>query len=170
MKMLRWFTLAAVSSLALAACSSRVEQGEEATQGEDELRTIGGIGGIGGGGGVFDPGPTYCTSVNTGCTLKPTSVRTPVHLDLLALGCTVPQLYSTGTSGYDGRMSVQTCTDSTAVRGVVAKYKESFWSPVYVGSNVCDKCLPRAASGKIYVFSVLGPGPNCGSGCRPPWG
>jgi hypothetical protein len=156
-------------AVTVSACTSNVEPGEDVKQSDDDLRSLPGGGIGGGGGGVIDPGPTYCRSVNPSCRLSSYSGRSVVHTDFINAGCGVPQRYVTGNTYDNPRMTVQNCPDTPTVRAIPAKYKNSFYSPVYIGQSVCDNCLPREA-GRIYAFSAMGPGPNCGSGCRPPWG
>jgi hypothetical protein len=161
--------LAALGFFALSACGSApvpVEEQEVVGTSEDPLICTN-CGGGTGGGGVFDPGPTYCRTVNPSCTI---ATRSWSSIDCnikgcLSSWCTSPKSYT--LPGYLP-MNVANCPDTTAVRSWVA-YSNSRGRGAVFSTSACDNCLSRPSSGRGYVIYTAVSGPTCGSGCLPPW-
>ena len=111
---------------------------------------------------VKDPPGLACGLKNPSCQVTPSSAE----IDWLSpednavrieLGCQPAFHYLSGANaGFLGGI-LSKCPDTKAVR---ARFNLGY------GSDFCDKCIPPAGTGKVYVFWSAFVGPNCPSGCN----
>jgi hypothetical protein len=172
----RSLVLLPLASLSFAACSSAPADSERSASNDQSWR----IGAI-----TTDPLPAYddacpdgspgctCETVNTTCWASAHSLTGGTELldGLLALGCNkggYKYQYRAGSTISTPQQYVHQCPDTRSLRSFVEEHA-SDWNHPYVGSNVCDACLPAVSAGKVYVFWNTGTKPNCPSGCKYPF-
>lgn len=103
------------------------------------------------------PNPVYCgTHFAPYCSVAPS--KNPYWIETAARnGCSAPQYYTPPVvvGGIIGAV-LSLCPDNAAIRSL----GYSVMAP-----QPCDRCLPRAPAGQIYLSWVQLIGPGCQGGC-----
>jgi hypothetical protein len=103
--------------------------------------------------------PQYCGNVDPSCSLYPT-YGSLTNAQLASFGCAPLQRWWSGYSAGWLGADIALCTDSLALR---AHFGDGAFNWM---KNACDRCIPHAPHGQVWILLTSYVGPNCQSGCR----